>query len=83
MNACVNPISAGVLENQDTLGGGSIWPPPSKSHVWRQNMTNDTSLESSCALLLESAKKITKEMSFCHKFKYSYPYIFATHGHRN
>ena len=41
----VNPISAGVLENQDMLGGGSIWPPPSKSHVWCPNMTNDTSLE--------------------------------------
>ena len=31
--------------------------PPSKSHVLCPNMTNDTSLESSCALLLESAKK--------------------------
>ena len=30
----------------------------SKSHVWCPNMTNDTSLESSCALLLESAKKL-------------------------
>jgi len=28
-----NPISAGVLENQDTLGGGQFDPPPSKSHV--------------------------------------------------
>ena len=37
-----NPIPAGVLEN----------------HVLCPNMTNDTSLESSCALLLESAKKI-------------------------
>ena len=37
--------------------GGLIWPPPSKSHVWCSNMTNYTSLESSCALLLESAKK--------------------------
>ena len=52
-----NPIPAGVLENQDTLGGGQFDPPPSKSHVLCQNMTNDTSLESSCALLLESAKK--------------------------
>ena len=52
----VNPIPAEVLENQDMLGG-SIWPPPSKSHVWCLNMTNDTSLERSCALLLESAKK--------------------------
>ena len=43
--ASINPIPAGVLEN------------PSKSHVLCPNMTNDTSLESSCALLLESAKK--------------------------
>ena len=43
----LNPIPAGVLENQD----------PSKSHVLCPNMTNDTSLESSRALLLESAKK--------------------------
>ena len=43
----------GELENQDMLGG-SIWP-PSKSHVWCPNMTNDTPLESSCALPLESA----------------------------
>ena len=50
-----NPIHAGVLENQDMLGG-SIWPPPSETHVLCPNMTNDTSLESSCALLLESAK---------------------------
>jgi len=27
-----NPISAGVLENQDMLGGGQF-DPPSKSHV--------------------------------------------------
>ena len=33
-------------------------PPPSKSHVWCPNMTNDTSLESSCALLLEPAKNV-------------------------
>ena len=46
-----NPIPVGVLENQDTLGE-SIWPlPPSKSHVWCPNMTNDISLESSWALL--------------------------------
>ena len=54
-----NPIPAGVLKNQDMLGG-SIWPPPSKSHVLCPNMTNNTSLESFCALLLESAKKICK-----------------------
>ena len=54
----VNPISAGVLENQDILGGGQFdSPPPSKSHVWCPNVTNDSLLESSCALLLESAKK--------------------------
>ena len=32
-------------------GGGQFDPPPSKSHVWCPNMTNDTSLESSYALL--------------------------------
>ena len=52
-----NPIPAGVLENQDVLGGGGQFDPPSKSHVLFPNMTNHTSLESSCALLLESAKK--------------------------
>ena len=52
-----NPIPAGVLENQDMLGGINLTP-PYKSHVWCPNMTNDTSLESSCALLLESAKKL-------------------------
>ena len=41
-------------------GGGQFDPPPSKSHVLCPNMTNDTSLESSCALLLESAKKFSK-----------------------
>ena len=43
------------LKTRIRWGGGSSWP-PSKSHVWCPNMTNDTSLESSCALLLESAK---------------------------
>ena len=51
-----NPIPAGVLENQDMLGVGPF-DLPSKSHALCPNMTNDTSLESSCALLLESAKK--------------------------
>ena len=38
---------------------GQIDPPPhSKLHAWCPNMTNDTSLESSNALLLESAKKL-------------------------
>ena len=39
-------------------GGGEFDPPPSKSHVLCPNITNDTSLESSCALLLESAKNL-------------------------
>ena len=55
-DVCFNPIPAGVLENQDMLGRGQF-DPPSKSHVLCPNMTNDTSLESSCVLLLESAKK--------------------------
>ena len=46
----------GYLKTRINWGGG-IWP-PSKSHVWCPNMTNDTSLENSCALLLESAKKL-------------------------
>ena len=54
-----NPIPVGVLENQDQID-----PPPSKSHVWCPNMTNDTSLESSCALLLESAKKFGNLQKF-------------------
>ena len=48
--ASINPIPAGVLEN------------PSKSHVLCPNMTNDTSLESSCALLLESAEKFVQKL---------------------
>ena len=66
----VNPIPAGVLENQDMLGGGHFDPPPSKSHVLCPNMTNDTSLESSCALLLESAKKFAKIKFFIAKSSY-------------
>ena len=54
-----HPIPAGVLENQDMLRGWvNLTPPPSKSHVLCPNMTNDTPLESSCPLLLESAKKL-------------------------
>ena len=65
-----NPISAGVLENQDML--------PSKSHVLCPNMTNDTSLESSCALLLESAKnlQIWKNWIFYRKIQF-YIKVFA------
>ena len=45
---------------------------PSKSHVWCPNMTNDTSLASSCALLLESAKncKFAKIEFFSSKSSY-------------
>ena len=46
----------GYLKTRICWGRGQI-DPPSKSHVLCPNMTNDTSLESSCALLLESAKK--------------------------
>ena len=48
-----NPIPAGVLENQDMLGWGGV----NLTHVLCPNMTNDTSLECFCALLLESTKK--------------------------
>ena len=47
----------GYLETRICWGGVNLAPPPSKSHVWCPNTTNDTSLERSCALLLESAKK--------------------------
>ena len=57
MLSFIDPIPAGVLENQDMPGGVNLNLPPSKSHALCPNMTNDTSLESSCALLLESANK--------------------------
>ena len=43
----------------------------SKSYIFCPNMTNDTSLESSCALLLESAKKlqICKNWTFYRKIQ--------------
>ena len=72
---------------------GAIYPPPFKSHVWCSNTTNDTSLEKSYALLLESAKKNCKiqlySKNVCKKkcpkndkiyiFKYHFKYakIFA------
>ena len=46
----------GYLKTRICWGGVNLTP-PSKSHVWCPNMTNATSLESSCALLLKSAKK--------------------------
>ena len=54
----------GYLKTRICWGGVNLTPPPSKSHVWCPNMTNDTSLESSCALLLESAKKIANLQKF-------------------
>ena len=54
---CLTLSLLGYLKIRICWGGGQFDPPPSKSHVWCLNMTNDTSLESSCALLLESAKK--------------------------
>ena len=62
LKSTVNPIPAEVLENQDMRGGGQF-APPSKSYVWCPNMTNDTSLESSYALLdhaILNCKKICK-----------------------
>ena len=51
------PFPAGVLENQDTLGGGEFEPPPLNLCLM-SNIKNNTSLESSYTPLLESAKKI-------------------------
>ena len=40
----LNPIPAGVLQNQDTLGGGGFkLTPRYKSHVRCSNMTSDKS----------------------------------------
>ena len=47
----------GYLKTRIRWGGVNLTP-PSKSHVLCPNMTNDKSLESSCALLLESAKNL-------------------------
>ena len=47
----------GYLKTRICWGGVKLTP-PSKSHVWCPNMTNDTSLESSRPLLLESAKNL-------------------------
>ena len=71
-NNCLTPtLTLSLLRYLKTRicwGGESIWPPPSKSHIWCPNMTNDTLLESSCALLLESANKfanLQKLIFFC------------------
>ena len=62
----------GYLKIRICWGGVNLTPPPSKSHVWFPNMTNDTSLESSCALLLKSAKncKFSKFLFFIAKASY-------------
>ena len=60
----------GYLKTRICWGRGQYDPPPSKSHVWCPNMKNDTSLESSCALLLESAKKFAKIIFFIAKSCY-------------
>ena len=69
----------GYLKTRICWGGGQFDPPPSKSHVLCPNMTNDTSLESACALLLESAKnyKFAKIEFFSAKSSYIVK-IFAT-----
>ena len=36
-----NPISAGVLENQDTMGVGQFDPLPSESHICITKMKNN------------------------------------------
>ena len=40
-----NPIPAGVLKNQDTLGGGEQFNPPLNPMLLCPNMTNNTSLK--------------------------------------
>ena len=47
----------GYLKTRIHWGGQFDPPSPFKSHIWCPNMTNGTTLESSCTLLLESAKK--------------------------
>ena len=47
------PLTLSLLGYLKTrISWGGQFDPPSKSHVLCLNMTNDTSLESSCALLL-------------------------------
>ena len=58
LNTILTLTPLGSLKTRICWGGGQFDPPPSKYHVLCPNMTNDTSLESSCALLLESAKKL-------------------------
>jgi len=60
----------GYLKTRIRWGGVNLTP-PSKSHVLYPNMTYDTSLESSCALLLESAKKFAnlRKLNFLPKLK--------------
>ena len=50
----------GYLKTRIRWGGGQFDPPPSKSHVLCPNMTNDTSFESSCALICKKICKFAK-----------------------
>ena len=60
---CLTLSLLGYLKTRIRWGGVNL-NPPSKSHVLCPNMTNDTSLESSCALLLEYAKKFANLQKF-------------------
>ena len=44
-------------------------PPPSKSHVWCPNMTNDTSLESSCAFRICKKSANLQKLNFYRKIQ--------------
>ena len=51
-------LRAGVVKNQDTLGGPSIWP--SKFHVWCPYITNDTSWKLLCSSFANIIYKVAK-----------------------
>ena len=57
----------------------------SKSHVWCPNITNDTSLESSFALLLESAKKFAnlQKLNFLCKIQFYSKNLFFLNCPKN
>ena len=60
----------GYLKTRIRWGGGGV-APPSKCHVWCPNMTNNSSLESSYSLLLESAKNTNLLNWFFFKSSYA------------
>ena len=51
-------LRAGVVKNQDTLGGPSIWP--SKFHVWCPYITNDISWKLLCSSFANIIYKVAK-----------------------